>query len=83
MTKEVEIRQTVQVTVDESKFTPEFMQSFRDSFFDLYSVEDHIEHLGYLHAGNFIDQSSFVEGYGYISEFGVEFEDMDYEVEVL
>ena len=83
MTKEVEIRQTIQVTVDESKFTPEFMQSFRDSFFDFDSIEEHIEHLGRLHAGNFIDVSSFVEGYGYIREFGVNFEVVDYIAEIL
>lgn len=64
------------VEVDETKFTDEFMEEYRDSFYQFYGIEDHIEHLAELKARGVYELSKyipdeFVEGYGPIGEFGI------------
>lgn len=87
-TFEIEVRQTVKVTLDESKFTPEFMQEFRASFFLFETVEEHAEHVAQLAARGIHDFSKyrrdeFVEGYGPIGEFGIIAEVIEMEMEIL
>ncbi len=80
---EVIVTQTVEVTVDESKFTPEFMAEFRRYFYEFDTLEEHLEHLGQLHARGMCDEFSFIEGYGPAKDFGIKFRITDQEEEAL
>ncbi|WP_210320107.1 hypothetical protein [Pseudaminobacter soli (ex Zhang et al. 2022)] len=86
-TFEIEVRQTVKVTLDESKFTEPFMEEFRAHFFPFYDVEDHAKHIAQLTAREVADfghnRHEFVEGYGPIGDFGIRAEVTDTEMEVL
>lgn len=70
-----EVTQTVEVTVDESKFTPEFMAEFRDNMFHCETVADHAEHIAQLQARGVIEldinRDEFIEGYGPASDMGI------------
>lgn len=61
---EVVVTQHVTVEVDETRFTEEWMAEFRESFYDFYTIEDHVEHLAGGHARGLWDNFSFIEGYG-------------------
>ena len=66
--KKVLVSQVVTVTVDETKFTPEFYAEFRASMYPFDSLDEHIEHLAQLHARGIADgPNDFIEGYGRIS----------------
>ena len=75
--KQVTVTQTIRVTVDESKFTPEFMREFRQSFYEFDSLDDHIKHLAQLCARGIADDFSFIEGYGKASDMGIKFVGID------
>lgn len=81
ITKQVEVVQLVEVTVDETKFTPEFMAEFRESFYDYSTVNDHIEHLAQLQARGLINMpeinNRFIEGYGPANEMGIVTQSLD------
>lgn len=73
ITKTIIVSQEIEVTIDETKFTPEFMQEFRDHMYDFHDIADHMEHLAILYATGVVDEvPSFVEGYGDIDEMGIE-----------
>lgn len=59
------------VELDESKFTPEFMEEFRQSFYQFYDLEDHAEHITQLYARGVVEGDDFIEGYGKPSEAGI------------
>lgn len=72
MTQEIEVSIPVTVTVDESKFTADFMAEFRESFYPYFTVGDHIRHIAYMAAtGQLRDLPSFIEGYGESQDFGI------------
>lgn len=74
VTKLIDARGSFCVTVDESKFTPEFYAEFNQSMFPLTSVEQAIEHLANLYARGVIDgDTDFIEGYGPVAEMGIKF----------
>jgi hypothetical protein len=75
----------VDVTVDETKFTEEWMAEFRKSFYPFFTVQDHIEHLAQLYARGVIDgfDKEFVEGYGPLKEMGITFEYGPIETEIV
>lgn len=75
MKRTVEVLQAVVVTVDETKFTLEFMEEFRASFFEFEDIDEHVEHLAQLYARGLIDgyPDEFVEGYGLLGDFGITF----------
>lgn len=70
-TYEVEVVKTsvVEVTIDETKFTPEFMQEFNSYMFKA-DMDEHIKTLAY-HAA-YDDSETFIEGYGNLKEMGIE-----------
>ena len=80
----VNVTQKVKVTLDETKFTDEFMQEFRESFYSLNTIEDHASNLAYLYATdqilNYLTEP-FAEGYGELKDFGVTFEGLAHDVE--
>ena len=72
-TRTVRVEQIVEVSIDDTKFTPEFMAEFRRTMYPFDSVDRHIEHLAQLYARGTADEFSFIEGYGPASEFGIKF----------
>ena len=58
LTKRVVVATEVSVTVDETKFTDEFMDEFRASFYRFFDIDDHIKHLAQLVARGIIDERS-------------------------
>lgn len=74
ITKTATVSQNVVVTVDETKFTPEFMAEFRASFYPFRTLDRHIEHLAQLHARGIAENNQFIEGYGPANEMGIRFE---------
>lgn len=82
MEKQFEVQQFVRVTVDETKFTKEFLREFREEFYPLHSVEDHMRRLASLYAAGHCDEcSEFIEGYGDPADFGIKFENTGFNVE--
>lgn len=76
---EVEVTRYVRVEVDETKFTEEFMKEFR-KYIDssVETIEEHIEHLGWLYAAGHIDNNEFIEGYGEAKEMGIKFSEQGF-----
>ena len=84
MTYTVGVSQIIGVTVDETKFTPEFMAEFRKSFYQFHKIDDHIEHLAQLYARGFINNfSDFIEGYGDPKDFGIKFRESDFDLQII
>jgi hypothetical protein len=75
----------VDVSIDESKFTEEWMAEFRQHFYSFTTVQDHIEHLAQLYARGVIDgfENEFVEGYGPLKEMGISFTDGPIETQIV
>jgi hypothetical protein len=67
------VTQYISVAIDESKFTPEFLQEYRENFVNRQTAEDHRRHLAKLFAHGLIEgePSEFVEGCGVLSEMGI------------
>lgn len=82
-TRTVKVEQTIDVSVDETKFSPEFMAEFRRTMYPFDSVDRHIEHLAQLYARGIADEYSFIEGYGNASEFGIKFRHIDGDQEII
>lgn len=78
----VNVQRTVEVTLDETKFTPEFFAEFNTTIGykggddgDIeWALRNHAEHLAWVHAVGIEDLGSstaFVEGYGLIVDMGI------------
>lgn len=65
----VELSFEVEVEIDPSKFDEAFLAEFRDSFYQFYTVERHVEHIAQLEARGLLED--FTEGYGPIDDFGI------------
>lgn len=71
----VDVCLTIEVGLDETKFTPEFMEDFRNHFYDFNTIEDHAKHLAQMYARGLITEySEFIEGYGPPKELGIIFD---------
>lgn len=71
------------IEVDETKFTEEWMAEFRKSFYQFYTVQDHVEHLAQLQARGIVelpDSRAFIEGYGNPADMGIKIITIDVEV---
>lgn len=73
MKRRVVVSMEVDVTVDESTFTPEFMAEFEANFYPFDTVEAHICHIAQLEARGVLVRN-FTEGYGPLSRMGIEAE---------
>ena len=82
-THTVRVEQIIEVSVDETNFTPEFMAEFNRSFYRFGSIRNHVEHLAQLYARGIVDNRSFIEGYGWASEFGIKFRQIDGNQEII
>ena len=83
LTKRVVVATEVSVTVDETKFTDEFMDEFRASFYRFFDIDDHIKHLAQLVARGIIDERSvFIEGYGPPKDMGIKVSVEDWDMDI-
>lgn len=83
MKRKVQVTQIVEIEIDETKFTPEFLAEFSGSIFDA-DLDDHFEHIGQLYARGIADEfSTFIEGYGPPAEMGIKAQWIDSETEIL
>lgn len=82
-TKTVYVTLEIEVTLDESKFTPEFEEEFNTTFFMTHSINDHYEHLAQMFARGVCDNSSFIEGYGLPKDMGIELCHVSTETEIV
>ena len=78
-TYQTTVERDIEITIDETKFTPQFMKDFRDSFYPFETIEDHVEFLAGV-INNGMRSNEFVEGYGVLSEMGITFDRGDAEV---
>jgi hypothetical protein len=81
MKKTVEVRFLVDVEVDETKFTEQWMKDFRESFYPFYDIDDHIKHIAQLEAREILTPV-FVEGYGALKTMGIKAEVVGAEMEI-
>ncbi|GAB6043322.1 hypothetical protein [Endothiovibrio diazotrophicus] len=83
ITKTVEVTQVIEVTVDETKFTPEFLAEFSSYMFPFEDVDEHIKHLAQMHARGLADYpSTFIEGYGEAKDMGIKFKVVEQREEI-
>lgn len=77
-TYEVEITRIVSVTIDETKFTDEFLEEFSNYISsDIDDIDSHVEHLAWSFAMGRVDHDQFIEGYGPAKDFGIKFREVD------
>lgn len=81
MKKTVEVTFNVRVAIDETKFTPEFMQDFREFFYGFNTLDEHIKHIAGLKAEGALIED-FTEGYGKLSDMGIKADIYDITVEI-
>ena len=79
-TYDVDVVIQVKVTVDETKFTEEFMREFRENFYPFHSIEEHVEHIAQLEVRDLL--WDFTEGYGEIRDMGIDADVIDLTVEL-
>ena len=79
----VEVLTTVEVILDEEKFTPEFLAAFKSNFYDLATIEEHAQHIARARVAEIInDRGGFLEGYGNLAEMGIAARLLDHVAEV-
>lgn len=83
---DVTVTQIVRVTMDETKFTPEFFAEYVRHFSPKDDLISHADHIGWLQATGREDMEGsdnpFVEGYGPVDDFGIKAKVIDTETEV-
>lgn len=86
VTKRVVVEQEIDVTIDTSKFTPDFLSSFDATFFDFAGdLDEHFKHLAQLYARGVTSgyRDAFVEGYGELGEMNITFVDRGCDEEII
>lgn len=86
----ISVVQTIDVTLDETKFDDAFMSDFRESFFPFHDLQEHAEHIAQLQARGIVEADSisgdFIEGYGPSKDMGIQAvvraTDIEFEAEV-
>lgn len=82
ITRQIAVTQVVEVTVDETKFTEEWMADWRKSFYPFRSVNHHMVHIAQLEARGGLNPD-FTEGYGPLSDMGIKAKVLDQTEEIL
>lgn len=82
------VTQTVTVMLDTDTFTEEFLQKFRNDFYDFDRIEEHACHIAQLQARGVIDierpgSSEFIEGYGFAHRMGLSARVIETDVNVI
>lgn len=82
-TKTVEVRQTLNITVDETKFTEEWMEEFRSYMYRFRTLDEHIMHIAQCAARFDMNENDFLEGYGILKDMGIKIKFIDQEEEIM
>ncbi|SDR07983.1 hypothetical protein [Pseudovibrio sp. Tun.PSC04-5.I4] len=73
----VELKSTILIDIDESKFTEEFMEQYRELIDPSFrEVRDHAGLLAEFALGGIAENGDFVEGYGDLNQQGIKFVDL-------
>jgi len=85
ITRDVKVTQIVRVTIDDTKFTPEFMAEFASYMMPYSTIDDHLEYLAQLYARGITNgwADDIIEGYGPAKEMGIAFKLVDQEERVI
>ena len=71
----VTLEYVVDVEVDETKFTDQFMEEYSISITKRTTIDEHMQNLAIMYARGLIDYypfpDAFIEGYGKMSEMGI------------
>lgn len=77
-TKNITVNQAIEISFDETKFTPEFMAHYQKHFRPFADIDEHISSIAELFSRGVINgESDFLEGYGILSEFGIRIDRKD------
>lgn len=85
-TFKIEVRQTIEVELDEAKFDDAFMAEFRQYHYPFFDLKDHAKHIAQLQARGAIDVErtvDFVEGYGRSEEMGIKARVVETDIEAV
>lgn len=90
-TFEVDVTQTIRVTLDASKLDKAFADEFNRYFYDFGDPDDplddmlgkHAEHVAQLQAREIWENSGFIEGYGKVEDFGIKAETIDTDIVIV
>lgn len=63
MKKSILVTQLVEVEINESFFSEEFLKEFREVFYNFHTINDHMKHIAQLSARGLIGSGSVPEGY--------------------
>jgi hypothetical protein len=74
ITKRVDVTFSVSVTLDETKFTPEFMKEYNEAYEENLDLDDHFKLIAYLDVINNLDND---QGYGDPYEMGIKVSTVD------
>ena len=77
----VTVSHLVEVDLDESKFTAEFMDEFRENFYPFHSIESHANHIAKLKVRELL--MPFIEGHGAAPDFSISAEIVDVSMDTL
>lgn len=68
------VTRAVKITLDESHFTPAWMEDFSSYMYPMFEIGDVYEDLGRLYVDGVIDEGTdFIEGYGDPKAFKLKF----------
>lgn len=81
MKRKVEVTFLVEVEVDETKFTQEWIDDWRKVFYPFNTIEDHIEHIAQMEARDILGPK-FTEGYGRLADMGIKAAVLDQRADV-
>lgn len=73
----VEVRQIVEVELDDSHLNDDFNKAFSECFWDVDCLEDHANHIAQMEARGLIGLDKFVEGYGDLREMNCKVKVLD------
>lgn len=81
----VEVRQLVEVEIDDKKLDEKAMAEYRESYYGFHTLEQHACHIAQMCARGlyyFQDPETFVEGYGQLKDYGISAKVIDQEEEI-
>jgi uncharacterized protein (DUF2126 family) len=82
MKRQVEVTFVVNVEVDETKFTPEWIEDWQKVFYPFNTIDDHLEHIAQMEARDILNPK-FTEGYGPLTDMGIKASVVSQSAEVL
>jgi hypothetical protein len=82
MKKMIAVTQVVEVELDASKFTDEWLREWRRAYYNFRTADDHAEHIAQLEARSIL-RPEFTEGYGPLADMGIRAKVIDTTIDVI